>query len=266
MKRRGVWRLAGVHVCFRAFAILTGVSRNYLNKIMRHVVQNLGPPVDGRTLRDARDTPKKDHARSFFDFLWVNLAEPLAEAAREMEEDDYLMDNFHEHVLGAVPDDGAVEGLGVGTDREMRWLHPMTQKEMYELYVHMYGQTEAASETIFRQVYMQEWKKVLKIRARSQHALCQDCSLPAEACYSCPVTVKCLHLRLPAVTNEEECWKGGAADRQGGGAEAHRRAQSRGFQRPECVTADGAACGGLPEARLDNSTSGRGNLPGHRWL
>ena len=96
--------------------------RNYLSKIMRHVVQNLGPPVDGRTVRSVRDCPKQDHARSFFEFLWCNLAEPLAEseAAHEMEEEDYLMDSFHEHVLGAIPDDGAVEGLGVGTDREMR--------------------------------------------------------------------------------------------------------------------------------------------------
>ena len=64
----------------------------------------------------------QDHARSFFEFLWCNLAEPLAEseAAHEMEEEDYLMDSFHEHVLAAIPDDGAVEGLGVGTDREMR--------------------------------------------------------------------------------------------------------------------------------------------------
>ena len=87
----------------------------------------------------------------------------------------------------------------------------MTQKEMYELYVHMHG-SAAASETVMRQTYVQEWKKVLKIRGRSQHAMCQDCFLLAVArlavaCCSNGVLGCRLIPRLSPLTDEEGCWK-----------------------------------------------------------
>lgn len=40
---------------------------------------HVDPPMDGRSERPQRDCPARDHARSFFRWVYDNLAEPLAE-------------------------------------------------------------------------------------------------------------------------------------------------------------------------------------------
>lgn len=63
------------------------------------------PPVDGRTVRTHREEPKRDHARSFFQYLYDHLAEPLAEGLdpdllqdlQEIEEEEF-MDEFSEWI------------------------------------------------------------------------------------------------------------------------------------------------------------------------
>lgn len=65
----------------------------------------LEPPIDGRTVRIHRDEPKRDHARSFYQWLYDHLAEPLAEGLdpeflqdlQEIEEEE-LMDEFSEWI------------------------------------------------------------------------------------------------------------------------------------------------------------------------
>ena len=113
-------------MCFHAFVKLTRVGKNFLRKVLRHVMQGLGVPVDRRTLRSARDTPASDHARAFFTFLYQNLAEPLAET--DLTKDDLdeepavLLDEWHDFIEGVSwhDSDGPVACVAQGASVEPR--------------------------------------------------------------------------------------------------------------------------------------------------
>ena len=130
-KAHGVWKLGGHRVCFKAWVRLTGLSRNFCQKLMKHISQGLGPPRDGRSLRCVRDSPAADHVRSFFIFLHQNLAEPLAETeltTEELtEEPEILLDEWHEHIEGVSYHDldGPVAPVVQGASLEPRQAPPV---------------------------------------------------------------------------------------------------------------------------------------------
>ena len=74
----------------------------------------LAPPDDGRSMRHARDVPKTDHARSFFQFLYDHLAEPLAEGdpGPEPEAELELHDEFIYFTRGEAAQNPAASALG----------------------------------------------------------------------------------------------------------------------------------------------------------
>ena len=88
---------------FNGFIQLSGLSRRQRSKFLKAIREGaIEPPVDGRTLRFNRDEPKRDHARSFYQYLYDHLAEPLAEGLdpdllEEIDEEDF-MDEFSEWI------------------------------------------------------------------------------------------------------------------------------------------------------------------------
>jgi hypothetical protein len=91
------WCFAGMQMCFTSFLAVTGISKRKCQKFVKAIYAGQRePPEDGRSHRVARDVPKRDHARSFFQFLYDHLAEPLAEGDPdpEPEEESELMDEF----------------------------------------------------------------------------------------------------------------------------------------------------------------------------
>ena len=55
----GVWKFLGQQVCFKGWCRLTGLSRQYVGKLLVHMRQgNTEPPMDKRTLRPRQDEPK----------------------------------------------------------------------------------------------------------------------------------------------------------------------------------------------------------------
>ena len=58
----------------------------------------------------------------------------------------------------------------------VRWLHPMKFVEIWEMYNFMHADSGTkAGRTLFREVYLTEWRRCLRIRKQSQHAVCKDC-------------------------------------------------------------------------------------------
>lgn len=87
----------GQPVCFEGFCHLTGVSRRQCSKFLKAIREGaLEPPADGRSLRVSRDEPKRDHARSFFQYLYDHLAEPLAEGLDPELVEDVGDDEFQD--------------------------------------------------------------------------------------------------------------------------------------------------------------------------
>eukprot|EP00435_Cladocopium_sp_Y103_P056732 s693_g19.t1 len=104
IRQRGPgWQFAGMQMCFMSFLIVTGISKRKCQKFLKaiHAGQR-EPPEDGRSQRVARDVPKRDHARAFFQFLYDHLAEPLAEGDPdpEPEEETEIRDEFSYFVQG----------------------------------------------------------------------------------------------------------------------------------------------------------------------
>jgi len=135
--------------------------------------------VDGRSLRNLRDKPAYQHAWAFFDFLYYNVAETLAEGEAPPEEEDLDPD--------ADGEEAAREFTGAShpaqpipstlSDRPQRWLAPTTLAELYDSY-RVWNQ-EAAAESlacfsVFRRCWKSSWQGLLRVRRVSQHSRCED--------------------------------------------------------------------------------------------
>ena len=86
----------GLQMCQTAFLQVAQISKRKFSKFIQAIGQGqAAPPEDGRSLRGTRDVPKQDHARSFFQFLYDHMAEPLAEGdALEADSDMEFHDEF----------------------------------------------------------------------------------------------------------------------------------------------------------------------------
>ncbi|CAK9078273.1 unnamed protein product, partial [Durusdinium trenchii] len=184
IRRRGQgpgWKFLGQPVCFEGFCHLTGVSRRQCSKFLKAIREGaLEPPADGRSLRVSRDEPKRDHARSFFQYLYDHLAEPLAEGLDpELDESTEWIDPNPR----AAPAESNQNPVGAAAVRPVltagRWLHHMKFVEIYEMYTSMYGPLtnpqDVCGRSVLRDVYLQEWRFSLRIRKTSQHTQCKDC-------------------------------------------------------------------------------------------
>lgn len=92
-----------MRMCFTAFLRTSHISKRKCQKFLAAIkAGQLEPPEDGRSQRQERDNPKRDHARLFFQFLYDHLAEPIAEGDPEPteEEDSLIVDEFNYWVRG----------------------------------------------------------------------------------------------------------------------------------------------------------------------
>lgn len=76
-------------MCFTAWLEVSGISKRKCQKFLKNIsLGMIEPPEDGRSQRPQRDSVKADHARSFFQYLYDHLAEPLAEGEPDPEAED----------------------------------------------------------------------------------------------------------------------------------------------------------------------------------
>lgn len=104
IKQRAPWQFLGQRLCFGAFLVVSGMSKRKCQKFLTAIkAGQLAPPEDGRSERTMRDTPKREHAEAFFQYLYDHLAEPLAEGEASPEpdgEDTCFQDEFYYWIKG----------------------------------------------------------------------------------------------------------------------------------------------------------------------
>ena len=180
------WLLLDQPVCRSAWFKLTGWYQCRVDPILKCVKEGKeGPPEDGRSNEVTggplvAGEPSQAHMSvdAFLNYLYENLAEPLAAGAYDSDDDDsqpkeYLYDDLV-----------AQEAVSVGTstqrpsDRPKKYLEHMSQVEFFEMYLMFVGETPdttPASKSTFWKVYVNSWKRTLRIRGTNQHAKCADC-------------------------------------------------------------------------------------------
>ncbi len=207
---RRVYVFKGTPICRVALRRLLRMgSDKFQNMSQAMVSGSLRPPEDMRKkglTGYMRNADKGDDVDAFFNFLYHNVAEPLADAdenapelvtselhaalcAGEAEEPQAALSAGGKTTPGGLlqwltsKDNAAamsttvalVEGVG-----ERRWLPHMSKIELYELYLFQ-GSPElrdqkARRSTFFRVFYGKGWSRLLKIREVAQHARCETCA------------------------------------------------------------------------------------------
>lgn len=153
--------------------------------------------MDGRMDNLSRSKPSWEHVQAFFLQCYECLAEPLAEGEPEPDamlvdqEGRELKDDFSQWVLSSSTFEPAMSGAQGSESREQRWLNPCSLAELFEQYKFQNAKTETASFSVFYACYKENWRGVLRIRQRGQHARCSDCA-------------KLSKMRQQAVTEEQK--------------------------------------------------------------
>ena len=201
------FQFLGVRVCQSAFLQFLGISKTHYTRRVQSILSGLiEGPVDGRTFRKIREKPAMMNADAFFNFLYLHVAEPLAEgwgheewdaqAAQNLdgglwdevpkellEKGDLNINPFDEWILGKGDHSNPDLASGVPvTARDQRWLNHQNIADMYSQYqvwVSGSGGTPV-SMTVFQKCWKQNWQGVLRIRKLSQHSRCEDCALYCE--------------------------------------------------------------------------------------
>ena len=188
-RRKFFWE--GKVVCLKAFSWCTGCPPPKVRDYLRLISQGeCVTPVDGRTQAKKRVEHKREDVEAFFGFIYANLAEPLANIHKEVDEEnavtlespdlvdmpEWIQEN---DTMLQCPDFFPSSGK---PKVQKRWLPTMSTAEIFDLYVDMHAShSERASQATFKRVWS-KWQSVLGVRAATVHSRCDDC-----AKYSPPV-------------------------------------------------------------------------------
>ena len=207
LERVTAFQFLGIRVCQTAFLQFLGVSKTHYTRRVESILKGLiEGPVDGRSIRKIREKPAMMNADAFFNFLYLHVAEPLAEgwgheewdakAAENLEggiwdevpkelleKGDVHLNPFDEWVLGKGdnPNPDLASGVPVAA-RDQRWLNHQNLADLYsqyELWVSGAGGSPV-SLSVFQKCWKRTWQGVLRIRRVSQHSRCEDCALYCE--------------------------------------------------------------------------------------
>ena len=202
------WQFVGVRVCQPAFLNLLGVSKSHYARRGESILQgSIEAPVDGRSIRRIRDKPAIMNADAFFNFLYLHVAEPLAEGwghetdwdAKEADDmeggpfdeiphellaavDTQAINPYDEWVLGkgdsAKPANPDIASSVPAAARDQRWLNHCQLSDLYaqyEMWVTGAG-GQPCSLSVFQKTWKKVWCGILRIRRVSQHSRCEDCA------------------------------------------------------------------------------------------
>lgn len=188
----GKYNFLGHSVCFNAFQLLTGASRNFLRRLSSAVLSGAREaPVDGRSTRQHRNRPAERSVDSFFAFLHQYVAEPLAEGALlsgpeevdgeiEVDLEDVLadndtceMDDYSQWIKGHPV--AAIEQAG----EDQKWINHCRLSDLYMQYKFNFTPSaeleDPAGTAIFYKVWREKWRGFIRIRRASQHSRCAEC-------------------------------------------------------------------------------------------
>ncbi|CAK9037692.1 Uncharacterized protein SCF082_LOCUS22283 [Durusdinium trenchii] len=200
------WQFVGVRVCQAAFLAFLGVSKTHYARRVESILEgSIEAPMDGRSIRTIRDRPAMMNADAFFNFLYLHVAEPLAEGwghetewdaleaddleggtfdviPKELLEKGEAVNPFDEWVLGkgdsAKPANPDIASAVPAAARDQRWLNHCQISDLYaqyELWVSGAG-GQPCSLSVFQKAWKKTWCGILRIRRMSQHSRCEDCS------------------------------------------------------------------------------------------
>ena len=169
----------------KQFCDLTGMSTTRFDRIKKHVdAGGLGPPPDGRnTSTRAYASNAQVQAHAFFDWLYTNVAESLAEGkVTDGEKDANGLGVMHESMFRHDDlhiDVQAMPELRGITELQPRYLQPLTWQELYEMFEEWWadiGNEELPSSySTFRRAFT-PWEGKLLFRTRGQHKVCEACT------------------------------------------------------------------------------------------
>ena len=135
---RILWNVAGHKVCYKAWLTIMGVGNNRVRNITQSdQMGKLAPERDLQKDRDARDAPAAAQVDAFLEYMYQNLAEPLADmdvrAAEEPIENDQGL------ILPRDDDDLELSEsnpiLQADNMKERRFLPPGTVQDLYETFL-----------------------------------------------------------------------------------------------------------------------------------
>ena len=176
-----MWTFKGHPVCFEGWLILCDISKNMVRTLLDAIRGGaVTAPPDGRMLRKIRQKPAAESVHAWLEWVYENLAEPLAEGHfREDEAGDTLpaVDNYFNWILGVGCTPGAAD---FQPQRQQRWLPHCKPADLYQQYRdHNRWHEELkepASPSVFYQV-LKEWRGILRVRSANQHAKCDACTM-----------------------------------------------------------------------------------------
>ena len=207
LERVTVFQFLGARVCQAAFLQFLGISKTHFARRVKSILSgSIEGPVDGRSIRKIREKPAMMNADAFFNFVYLHVAEPLAEGWSHEEWDAKAAENLEGGIWDEVPKELLAKGdvnlnpfdewvLGKGDQpnpdlasavpvaaRDQRWLNHQTIADLYsqyELWVSGSGGVPV-SMTVFQTCWKRTWQGILRIRRLSQHSRCEDCALYCE--------------------------------------------------------------------------------------
>lgn len=176
------WSFKGIPVCFEGWMILCDISKTMVHSLLQAIRGGaVTAPPDGRMLRKIRQKPAAESVHTWMEWVYENVAEPLAEGHfHENEDGDEGMpsaDNYFNWILGVGHTPGAAD---FQPQRQQRWLAHCKPADLYQQYCDQFqGHSELpepASASVFYQV-LKEWRGILRVRSASQHAKCDQCTM-----------------------------------------------------------------------------------------
>ena len=172
------WRLGENNVCFKGLALCLGIDKDRLRSIHTAIKENRAVPVDNRHSNKGRDAECAMAVNAWLEWVYQNLAEPLAECSvldpgmpglpPSESEDDSNDPGVDSSLFDLKP------LISANKFKQPRYLAPGSLAELYDTYISQDTAAPQASRPTFYRVY-QHWKPVLKFRVWSQHAKCSDC-------------------------------------------------------------------------------------------
>jgi hypothetical protein len=181
--------LFGAKVCVQAYQKLTGISKNHFETWRKAIRSgHRSVPHDGRFSNGNRQRTARDSVDNYLFFMYEFVGEHLAEgdgyddASSEPEKDLYV-EATHETSLveAAVGQDIPAFHVAAGTRAHLpvKWLGHVSHAELFDRYKHWHlvnAEGPVASESTFRAVWKREWRGILRIRSKRQHAQCHECA------------------------------------------------------------------------------------------
>ena len=175
-------------LCQKGFCNVLGIGKQRFSKYAEAILHgDAAPPHDSRAMRVREKSEGWHEADAWFQWVWSEIAEFLAENEKVEVVAWEVMDKLKDfNEFDKVPFSGFNEALvgrgalssSVQSKQEAKYLAANTTlQSLFDLYAAGAGPSEAiASQTTFFRVFQSQWADTLKFRSEKQHTPCNLCT------------------------------------------------------------------------------------------